>query len=200
MGYLKENAVHSTIVFAALLWPVSAFTAEHVEVVNPPSHPVPVTGSVGVAGTPTVNIGTIPSVNASIQDPAKSFFQINSPVNGNGTAGTIATVLTVPTGKRGVLEALSISCNFPTGTGPTLALVYSVYSVSGNQAVYVPLYILLQKQGSGDGYDTYVGSFSGRFYVDSTSFAGSVLGAQIQADTSSNWFCRVGGSGYYVTL
>jgi len=163
---------------------------------------VPVAGTVNatISGTPTVNIGTMPTVTATVQDPAKTFFQAKVTLNDTGVLNAIGTLLYVPSGQRGVVESASMNCSFPTGVSPAQAFLYSWHATGSNSAEVFPLYILLQKQGSFNGHDYYIGSFSGRFYVDWNSIGIGQLAVDVYGDTSAAWQCDVAASGYYVTL
>jgi hypothetical protein len=129
---------------------------EAVKVVNSPSRPVPtqaqgtttVAGDVNatLVGTPTVNVGALPSVTGSVtldntathpvivqkrDEPARqpfqheAFFEITSPGFGN------SDTFQVPSNKQLVLEYASFSSNIATGANQIVA--FSITNTGGGQ-------------------------------------------------------------------
>src|SRR5262245_2747118 len=101
---------------------VIADAVKDVIVANTAAHPIPTTvqgvvaGSVEVTNTPTVNVGSLPTVRVQGRDePARQPFQrfgsfeIQDPAFGGSDS------FTVPNGKRLVLEYASIRSNILTG-------------------------------------------------------------------------------------
>jgi hypothetical protein len=94
-----------------------------VNIVNP--LPVPVTGSLGISGTPNVNVAnpaTAPVLALNVNDPGRIAYQAVSNKQGCGTnVVCILTFPTVPTGHRLVIQHVSIEAM----AGPTVSTINS---------------------------------------------------------------------------
>jgi hypothetical protein len=164
---------------------ISATVTGTVNVGNLPSNQavtvtntVPVDGTVSIAGTPTVNIGTMPAVSvaATVQDPAKTAFAFTVQTATSGgypVSGQLIFPQRIPAGHRFVAEYFAGACYvFPNAAGqapPTLGsypAIETLYPVLAN----LPLPVT---QISGTGGSLFF-NFSGpvKFYIDSAQGTG----------------------------
>jgi len=147
----------------------------NVNVVNTPN--------VNVSNTPTVTVGNFPGtqpVSGSVQvgndiahpvpvrdvdNPARQPFQAGgfAPFSANET-NVIVNIATVPTGKRLVIEHVSVSCSLPTGQKMVEADLEVVLS---NQTTY-PNNLRVSAQGSDASgtHDLSIASEQVRLYAD----------------------------------
>jgi hypothetical protein len=96
-----------------------------VKVINSPSQPVPVTGTVSVS-----NLGSAPLPVQDVDSPGRQ------PVTADGScsgSGCTATVYTVPAGKRLIVEYASITANIPAGKVARWRLFTNTGGQQGNE-------------------------------------------------------------------
>ena len=125
---MSTRSVLSSITIAFAIGVSSSFAAGptpgvNVTVTNPPSSPVPVTGSVtgSVTGTVGLTPGTSVMIDSTVADPVRvrNVNDAIQPVQATQTCTTTAigcggTLYTVPSGKRLVIEYASLSvCALP---------------------------------------------------------------------------------------
>lgn len=139
MRLLKQAmAVLGTVVVIAMMAalvapkPVHGLVATMVQVVNTSTNPVPVTGTVGLSGTPTVNVSNVPLVTEELQNPAASpAFTLLSCSYGSGSncvSGVFTVPSDVPVGaltvpvKRLVIDFVSGNCSVSGGSVSLLVL------------------------------------------------------------------------------
>lgn len=81
-----------------------------VLVVNSPSEPVPVTGTVSVG-----NLGNSPLPVRDVDNPARQPVQAHASCDGTGATGCSTSIFVVPPGKRLVIEYASMQAGIPAG-------------------------------------------------------------------------------------
>jgi len=159
-----------------------------VTVVNTTTNPVPVvqqgtttvSGSVSISGTPTVNVANFPSGTNTVQvssstsapvivrdadNQARQPFTARYGIGqGNGESSSEAIVLTVPAGKRAVIETVAVSLDVGPGQVPAAKITSGLANAFGGFADF-PL--PLTPQGSSFGLDDYVANSPMRLYADS---------------------------------
>jgi hypothetical protein len=81
-----------------------------VLVVNSPSEPVPVTGTVNVG-----NLGDGPLPVRDVDNPARQPVQADAFCDGTGATGCFTRIFEVPPGKRLVIEYASMQAGIPAG-------------------------------------------------------------------------------------
>lgn len=124
--------------------PVLAAQDKDVIVVNTPAKPVPVTGTVAVTGTPTVEV-----VNDALYEPYIKTAVVSI---GDGTAlGEVA--FDVPDGKRLILETVAVQAAVPSGQKVRVSLQAQV-APSFNP--YVLGFLPVQSPGPILGYEYYI--------------------------------------------
>ncbi len=146
-----------------------------VHVVNTP---LPVTGTVGISGTPTVNLGagntvgingtvkvgnsaSSPVLVRDVDDAARSAFHASADVGIPDTRSEgLATITTVPAGKRLVIEYVSILAQAPTGQKLFAQITVFVDSVGQNH------FITLTPQGAFSSTDVFTAAQPTRLYAD----------------------------------
>jgi hypothetical protein len=162
------------------------------------------TPSVSISGTPSVNVNNMPTVGIdSLNNTVKLLQDPENPARQPFQSAVVCTFLgepfcldtssiTVPSGKRLVIEFVSVLMTTSTGLKP-LDLVLK--TTVGNNAVFHRFGPTLQFD---DGTTaTSVGSFPTRLYADdsSTVFIGCVA-----SNLSSSGSCEASVSGYLVNL
>ena len=118
----------------------------NVTVTNPPTQPVPVTGSLGVSGSVTVSSGSVTVSNSASSpvpvlsvNPEGVAFMIAKSLSSNG--GNQITIATVPAGSRYLVEHASASCSI-IPSQPLAELAVGVSSASGRIAHFlVPVFL-----------------------------------------------------------
>jgi hypothetical protein len=189
-GTPNVNVVNTPMV--TVTNPVGAVT------VNPGSAPIPVTG--------TVNIGTMPEVNATFTDPA------HTAVSGNNARLLFGRTLTqdlfqIPSGQRLVIETASAYCEVLMGHQPPWNINLNVISPAGNVVTFP---FPLQKTGTLEPYtDYYVGYINSKIYADplpagfpSVFLMGATMSVFGGYSTAAGAYaaCNFNFSGYLVAL
>ena len=121
--------------YAATAWAAGPDPGINVTVTNPPTQPVPVTGSLGVSGSVTGSSGTVTVSNPTslpvpviTLNPEGVAFMIAKDLISMG--GYRVIVATVPAGRRYLVEHASASCS--TGPSDKLAVMaVGVQSAAG---------------------------------------------------------------------
>ena len=165
--------VLGTVVLAS---PLPAQAGPDVTVVNPPSQPVPVTGSVNIVVTdPVAGSVTIPlSGTTSATGTLTLFF---SP---SGFATT------VPAGKRLVIEFVSVRVEVPSGQKATVVLIAVVGTAAAQHIIATaPL------TGFGTA-DLFEASVPARIYADPATSVTAFV-ARTSATGSANAFVKFSG-------
>lgn len=157
----------------------------NVKVINSPSEPVPVTGTVSVS-----NLGNSPLPVRDVDNPARQPFQARLCVLGTpaACAGTgFPTSVTVPAGKRLVIEQIAGQC-FPGTTTLAVGLTVTV-----NSTTVTHLFGITFPVGTGiTGYTNH----TTRLYADGGT---SVVGAHNSLPPTANVSCDIAFSGYLFT-
>lgn len=136
-----------------------------VQVVNGPSNPVPVTGTIGLTGNANVTVTNAPSnplpvVTLNANDSALNAFQKRVLFGAGNPAADMQ--FTIPAGKRLVIQSIAAEVTIATGQRPEvfLALVFDGKTTT----LYVPL--TFAATDSGEGKDYYQGLHATRFFAD----------------------------------
>jgi hypothetical protein len=117
-------------------------TSSLVTVINTTAQPVPVTGNVGISGTPAVSLsGNVPVSNpldsggnaialTTIGAEAEKSFVADQDCTFSLNICTISPLFTVPANKTAVIESVTASCFYDAST--TLAIPHLFYSNNGS--------------------------------------------------------------------
>lgn len=128
-----------------------------VLVVNSPSEPVPVTGTVSVS-----NLGGSPLPVRDVDNGQQPFHR-TVPVFYPSGSGGVTTVFTVPAGKRLIIETVSARAELAPIDTPNIVEVLTTLG-SNNTAFHE---ILVSKQGLNlNGLSVFVGTHDMRAYAD----------------------------------
>jgi len=136
-----------------------------VTVVNTQTNPVPVSVLNFPNGTNTVQVSSSTNTPVFVREVAKQVFAEARGVtltNSQAFSGE-ANLLTPPSGKRAVIETVSVFAELPPGQTPLASI----------RAGGVAYSLLLTRQGPGSGgKDFYVGTFPIRLYSQGTVLVG----------------------------
>jgi hypothetical protein len=176
INHRKFVAVSLTAITVACLLPsahagpcVTVINTNLTFVVNTAAHPVPVTlqgastvsGSVSITGTPTVNVATTTNTPVLVRDVDSQARQpfttgVNIPLGVGIPGNTLVKVLTVPAGKRAVIETVTAEVLVGPGETPYASITAGDVNFS----------LALARQGFFDPQDLYIATFPIRLYSD----------------------------------
>lgn len=186
-------------------------TSSQVTVINTTAQPVPVTGNVGISGTPAVTV----SGNALVSNPLdsggnaialttigaeaeKSFVADQNCIFSNNIC-TISPLFTVPANKTAVIESVTASCFYDTGT--TLAFAHLFYANNGSvigglagPAVNLPALpaIVFGSQNSSSF------AVNVKTYIPASTGVSFIVHASANQTGGNSDECNVSTSGYFV--
>ncbi len=203
-----KNYLFAAIVFAILIGSLvlSDSRASHaapppdkdVVVVNTQSNPVPVAGNVGITNTPTVQVSNAfnsPLPVRDVDNPARQPFQRElDPLIPAGSF-TASDSLTVPAGKRLVIEFASATINTTSGTKMWVR-IQTTTSGSTNAHTLVPE---LQGPFSADNSDFFVAAQPMKVFADPATQV-IVITSVLGGVANSNSGAAVVMSGYLVDV
>jgi len=142
--------------------------------------PVPISG--------TLNIGKMPAINATLQDPTQTVFSMQSAGNGPIRFGS------VPAGNRFVIEEESVLCTVPSGGQIFDVIIHSVYT--SNMWHIIPM----QKTGDDGSNIHYVGTSTFKLYADPQSNSDNNPYIVLESTDETNNFCNASISGHLIPL
>jgi hypothetical protein len=162
--------------------------AKPVLVINALSEPVPVTGTVNVG-----NLGNGPLPVRDVDNGLQPFHESVGLFLAGGNSGNSETLLTVPAGKRFILETVSARAELAAVDTPNRVEI--ITQLGGKPVLHE---ILLSRQGLNlNGQPVFVGTHSIRAYSD----PGTEVKFQFsRSDTTNNASADVTISGYFVDL